>query len=177
MLNRKDRQGQIYDVRAYHNAMTPETRNANLRVFAHGKRRDNNNDGRYGRNNYDLDNVDYVLVCTDRAARGVDFDAAPVDHVVIFDFPKDPAEYVRRVGRTARAGREGAVTVFAYGWQLPIARKVMGNKLDSETIAADELSLGPEDLENEYEFRKDRRKKKRKKDQIRDNIAEGRLWE
>jgi superfamily II DNA/RNA helicase len=33
-------------------------------------------------------NADSVLICTDRAARGVDFDAAPVDHVVIFDFPK-----------------------------------------------------------------------------------------
>ena len=45
-----------------------------------------------------------VLVCTDRAARGVDFESNPVDHVILFDFPKDPAEYVRRVGRTARAG-------------------------------------------------------------------------
>eukprot|EP00978_Attheya_sp_CCMP212_P037658 scaffold179512_cov59-Attheya_sp.AAC.2 len=49
-----------------------------------------------------------ILVCTDRAAREVDFDAAPVKYVVLFDFPKDPAKYyVRRVGRTARAGRNG----------------------------------------------------------------------
>jgi superfamily II DNA/RNA helicase len=67
-----------------------------------------------------------VLVCTDRAARGVDFESNPVDHVILFDFPKDPAEYVRRVGRTARAGRAGASTVLAYGWQLPIARQIMG---------------------------------------------------
>ena len=53
----------------------------------------------------------------DRAARGVDFESNPVDHVVLFDFPKDPAEYVRRVGRTARAGRAGASTVLAYGWR------------------------------------------------------------
>ena len=57
----------------------------------------------------------HILVCTDRAARGVDFDSAPVDHVILFDFPRDPAEYVRRVGRTARAGRVGTSTVFAYG--------------------------------------------------------------
>jgi superfamily II DNA/RNA helicase len=50
----------------------------------------------------------------------------PVDHVVLFDFPRDPSEYVRRVGRTARAGRAGASTVLAYGWQLPIARQIMG---------------------------------------------------
>ena len=48
-----------------------------------------------------------LILSTDRAARGVDFDAAPVDHVVVFDFPKDPAEYIRRVGRSARAGRKG----------------------------------------------------------------------
>ena len=55
----------------------------------------------------------HILVwCTDRPARGVDFDSAPVDHVILFDFPKDPAEYVRRVGRTARAGRTGTSTIF-----------------------------------------------------------------
>ncbi len=61
--------------------------------------------------------------------KGVDFGGANVDHVIIFDFPKDPAEYIRRVGRTARAGRTGLCTVFAYGWQLPIARQIMGKKL------------------------------------------------
>lgn len=182
MLNRRDRQGQIFDVRAYHNAMTPEARNENLSIFAHGRKGDKNsndddNNRRNKKNDDGLERVDYVLVCTDRAARGVDFDASPVDHVVIFDFPKDPAEYVRRVGRTARAGREGSVTVFAYGWQLPIARKVMGSKLNSEAIAADDLSLRREDVEKEYEFRKDRRKTKRKKeDEIRDNIEGGKLW-
>lgn len=62
---------------------------------------------------------------------GVDFGGAHVDHVIIFDFPKDPAEYLRRVGRTARAGRTGLCTVFAYGWQLPIARKIILEKQHS----------------------------------------------
>ncbi|KAL0807844.1 hypothetical protein Bca101_100336 [Brassica carinata] len=34
------------------------------------------------------------LVCTDRASRGID--SSGVDHVVLFDFPRDPSEYVRR---------------------------------------------------------------------------------
>jgi len=111
-------------------------------------------------------------VCTDRAARGVDFEAAPVDHVILFDFPKDPAEYVRRVGRTARAGRAGTSTVFAYGWQLPIARKIMGGKLESFTIAADD------DDDDEYttKQRKAKRKEGDRKSLIRGNIADGRLW-
>ncbi|RZS16204.1 hypothetical protein BHM03_00048161 [Ensete ventricosum] len=41
-----------------------------------------------------------------------------VDHVVLFDFPRDPSEYVRRVGRTARgAGGKGKAYVFVVGKQ------------------------------------------------------------
>lgn len=138
-----------------------QSRNQNLELFAKGRTTDN-------------DNVDYVLICTDRAARGVDFDSAPVDHVIIFDFPKDPAEYVRRVGRTARAGRAGASTVFAYGWQLPVARKVMGSKLDSFTIAANE------DDSDDYESRRIQKKgrnKKRKNASMKEIIESGELWD
>lgn len=160
LLKRRDRKGSVYEVGAYHNAMTPENRNENLDVFAKGRQGD----------------VDYILVCTDRAARGVDFDASPVDHVVIFDFPKDPAEYVRRVGRTARAGREGTSTVLAYGWQLPIARQVMGTKLDSFSMSGTELGENAGD-EGLYSFRKDRRTKKRKATTIKETIESGQLWD
>merc|ERR1711937_632242 len=75
LLNRKDRHGRVFEVLAYHSAMTPEARNTNLQLFAKGRKGDN-------------ENVDYILICTDRAARGLDFDEAPVDHCVVFDFPK-----------------------------------------------------------------------------------------
>lgn len=39
-------------------------------------------------------------------------------HVVLFDFPRDPSEYVRRVGRTARAGTKGVVTALVLGRQV-----------------------------------------------------------
>ena len=39
-------------------------------------------------------------------------------HVVLFDFPRDPSEYVRRVGCTARAGIKGVVTVLVLGRQV-----------------------------------------------------------
>jgi len=47
-----------------------------------------------------------ILVATDIAARGIDVDG--VTHVVNFDLPNEPESYVHRIGRTARAGAEGA---------------------------------------------------------------------
>jgi len=46
-----------------------------------------------------------VLVATDIAARGLDIDQLP--HVVNYDLPNIPEDYVHRIGRTGRAGREG----------------------------------------------------------------------
>jgi ATP-dependent RNA helicase RhlE len=51
-----------------------------------------------------------VLVATDIAARGLDVDA--VSHVINYDVPAAPEDYVHRVGRTGRAGNQGkAITI------------------------------------------------------------------
>jgi len=51
-----------------------------------------------------------VLVATDIAARGLDVDA--VSHVINYDVPSVPEDYVHRVGRTGRAGKHGkAITI------------------------------------------------------------------
>ena len=51
-----------------------------------------------------------VLVATDIAARGLDVDA--VSHVINYDVPDAPEDYVHRVGRTGRAGNQGkAITI------------------------------------------------------------------
>ncbi|MBC2769224.1 DEAD/DEAH box helicase [Pusillimonas minor] len=47
-----------------------------------------------------------VLVATDIAARGIDIDSLP--HVVNFELPNVPEDYVHRIGRTGRAGSEGS---------------------------------------------------------------------
>ena len=51
-----------------------------------------------------------VLVATDIAGRGIDID--DVSHVINVDLPNIPESYVHRIGRTARAGREGVAISF-----------------------------------------------------------------
>lgn len=51
-----------------------------------------------------------VLVATDIAARGIDID--DISHVINFDLPMEPENYVHRIGRTARAGAQGIALTF-----------------------------------------------------------------
>ena len=51
-----------------------------------------------------------VLVATDVAARGLDIPT--ISHVVNYDLPQSPADYVHRIGRTGRAGRSGCSHTF-----------------------------------------------------------------
>jgi ATP-dependent RNA helicase RhlE len=51
-----------------------------------------------------------VLVATDIAARGIDI--ADLEHVINFDVPNVPEDYIHRVGRTARAERTGEALTF-----------------------------------------------------------------
>ena len=51
-----------------------------------------------------------VLVATDIAARGIDVNN--ISHVINFELPNEPENYVHRIGRTARAGSEGTAYSF-----------------------------------------------------------------
>ncbi|HET6975463.1 MAG TPA: DEAD/DEAH box helicase [Pyrinomonadaceae bacterium] len=60
-----------------------------------------------------------VLVATDIAARGLDVDS--VSHVINYDVPSAPEDYVHRVGRTGRAGNLGkAITIVAPVDEMPM---------------------------------------------------------
>ena len=56
------------------------------------------------------DGVFTFLIATDVAARGLDID--DVSHVINFDIPENPEDYVHRIGRTARMGKEGRAATF-----------------------------------------------------------------
>lgn len=69
-----------------------------------------------------------VLVASDLAARGLDVDL--ITHVVNYDIPEDPEVYIHRIGRTARAGRDGVAWAFVTSEQgdLLTAIEMLSNK-------------------------------------------------
>jgi ATP-dependent RNA helicase RhlE len=76
-----------------------------------------------------------VLVATDIAARGIDIDALP--HVVNYELPNTPEDYVHRIGRTGRAGMSGeAVSLVCVDEHKLLAdiERLMKRKLQSIVI-------------------------------------------
>ena len=74
-----------------------------------------------------------VLVASDVASRGLHIEA--VSHVVNWDLPQDPEDYVHRIGRTARAGAEGkAISLVdeASALNLEAIEKFLGHKISVE---------------------------------------------
>ncbi len=76
-----------------------------------------------------------VLVATDIAARGLDIDQLP--HVVNYEIPNVPEDYVHRIGRTGRAGREGLAISLVCGAEHGLfedIRKLVKVKIPTESI-------------------------------------------
>src|SRR6201991_439612 len=82
-----------------------------------------------------------VLIATDVASRGLHI--PDVSHVFNFDLPQDAADYVHRIGRTARAGAEGDAISFACedtAVSLPEIEDYLGHKIPSASIAPEILA-------------------------------------
>ncbi len=77
--------GRGYDVTVLHGDLSQQDRDKALSRFRSSKVR--------------------FLIATDVAARGIDID--DISHVINYDVPASPEDYIHRVGRTARAGRDG----------------------------------------------------------------------
>ncbi len=63
-----------------------------------------------------------ILVATDVAARGIDIPG--VSHVYNFDLPEVPENYIHRIGRTARAGRDGEAVALVTGEEIGLLRQI-----------------------------------------------------
>jgi ATP-dependent RNA helicase RhlB len=103
-----------------------------------------------------------VLVATDVAARGLHI--PDVSHVINYDLPQDPEDYVHRIGRTARAGATGVAISFAcetYAFSLPDIESYIGRKIASAQVTADlmpELVAPPSQNRNNDNQRPRRRR-------------------
>jgi ATP-dependent RNA helicase RhlE len=98
-----------------------------------------------------------VLVATDVASRGIDVEALP--HVINFDVPGQPDDYVHRVGRTARAGATGDALTFvspAEEGEMRAIEQTVGRRIERRKIDGFELRLQPS-LGREAVERADRR--------------------
>jgi ATP-dependent RNA helicase RhlE len=76
-----------------------------------------------------------VLVATDIVARGIDIDG--VTHVVNYDFPVNPEDYVHRIGRTGRAEAQGEALSFVPKGDLnllDILEMSIGQRLDRKRL-------------------------------------------
>jgi len=81
-----------------------------------------------------------ALVATDVAARGLHI--PDVSHVVNYDLPQDPEDYVHRIGRTARAGAAGDAVSFGceqYVESLPDIEAFIGQRIPVGTFDPAEL--------------------------------------
>jgi ATP-dependent RNA helicase RhlE len=89
-----------------------------------------------------------VLVATDIAARGLDIEELP--HVVNYELPNVPEDYVHRIGRTGRAGSAGeAVSLVAPAERglLKDIERMLRRELPKATVAGFEPGSGPAPLE------------------------------
>ncbi len=76
-----------------------------------------------------------VLVATDVASRGIDVEA--ISHVINFDLPRSPEDYVHRIGRTGRAGAKGSALSFASNRDNFLVKKIesyTGQKISPSVI-------------------------------------------
>ena len=86
-----------------------------------------------------------VLVATDIAARGIDI--VELGHVVNFDVPKVPEDYIHRVGRTARAEAVGDAFTFVAPEEEPDLKRIeraLGRRLSRVTVPDFDYRAKPE---------------------------------
>ena len=111
-----------------------------------------------------------IMFATDIAARGLDID--DIDCVINFDLPRSPADYIHRIGRTARAGRSGtAISFIDYDnmAHFKLIEKRSQIRLEREQIEGFELTgEAPIKMAGNLPVKG---KKKSKKDKLREQAA------
>ena len=89
-----------------------------------------------------------VLVATDVAQRGLDIEG--ISHVVNYDVPRNPEDYVHRIGRTARAGATGTAVTFVTAAEFMAVRdieKLLGYPIERVSLEGYDWDPGREAAE------------------------------
>ncbi|KAM3161765.1 hypothetical protein ACU8KH_03876 [Lachancea thermotolerans] len=98
-----------------------------------------------------------IFVCTDVGARGMDFPG--VEEVLQLGVPSELSNYIHRIGRTARGGKEGKATIYLFKDELPfidtLAREKNVKIVDQDDYAVnkDEIEEFNSCLRDEFMFR------------------------
>ncbi len=111
-----------------------------------------------------------ILFATDIAGRGLDIEN--IDCIINYDLPRSPADYIHRIGRTARAGKSGdAISFISYDEMehFKLIEKRSDIKLEREQIEGFELQ--GEAPQKEKGLAPVKGKKKSKKDKLREKMA------
>ena len=108
-----------------------------------------------------------ILVATDVAARGLDIPL--IQHVINYDLPQVPEDYIHRIGRTGRAGKEGSAMTFLTNHDYSMWRSIQ--KLIDPDFKLKEQVKNPSNKNNKKfkgKFKKNKSKKKFKSKDNRD---------
>ena len=100
-----------------------------------------------------------ILVATDVAARGLDIPL--IQHVINYDLPQVPEDYIHRIGRTGRAGKEGSAMTFLTNHDFSMWRSIQ--KLIDPDFKLKEQVKNPSNKKNKKfkgKFKKNKNKKK-----------------
>ncbi len=115
-----------------------------------------------------------LLIASDVAARGLDIPS--VSHVINFDIPTQPEDYVHRIGRTGRAGRKGkAISICLQseikylekieklvGTKIKIIRNKFSSKYNPESLNFENNTSGKESKKNQNYKKSENNSKKKK---------------
>ncbi len=139
-----------YECLAYRGEMDKSERRQNLKSFRDGKVS--------------------LLVCTDLAARGLDLDY--VGRVINYHLPEEMSNYLHRVGRTARAGKQGLVVNLVTERDLALIAKLEGKGQSAKELKSRFKDKDGKRLHVSEELRKPKRVKT-KRPVKRDSAAAG----
>ena len=141
-----------FKAEAFHSDLDQEERNFTLKLFK--------------------DNKVKILFATDIAARGLDIDG--ISCVINFDLPRSPNDYIHRIGRTGRAGRDGlAISFIDHESQehFKLIEKRSNIKLERESLKGFELqgqaplkAKGPAPVKGKKKSKKDKLREQALKD-------------